>query len=98
MKTIKDFDLNISKPLKKLIEISKREHPNKDFYTKVIFWDDNDYKIELTHNNIPIRYIYSYKKLTNEYKSEVVKIITTHAEELISEIKHIFDFDKLFKK
>ncbi len=87
MKNIKDFDLKIEKHLKKLIELSKVEHSDKYFYTDVTYWDDGDFKIELIHNGMPIRYIYSYEKSNNEYRTEILKYEATHHWTPISNIK-----------
>jgi len=86
MKSIKDFDLEIERHLKNLISWAKKEHPNKPFYIDITYWEDKDYRIELTHNNLPIRYIYSYHKSEKKYKAEIKKVVDTWHTEDLSEI------------
>lgn len=64
---ITNFDLDIQKPLKKLIEIAEKRFPNRTWYMEVMYWQDSDYQITLVSTWGNHKYEFSYKKSINKY-------------------------------
>lgn len=66
---LNDFDIDISKPLKKLINFAKKEvESSRSWLIDVLYWDDGDYRIELTSSWGKLRDVFLFKKSIGEYK------------------------------
>lgn len=63
---LKDFDLEIKKPLEKLIALADKSFPCERWTIQVWFWMDGDYLIELTHNS-RVSHSFTYQKSKDRY-------------------------------
>lgn len=63
-----NFDLDISSKVQKLIQLAKDEGLDyRNFYIEVVFWQDTDYRIELTSSWGDYQDVFSYVKSTDKY-------------------------------
>ena len=80
------FDFRIEKIVKKLMSIATKRFQNRHWYIKVTFWQDTDYRIELTsawgdHSDVfeyhksckRIRYYRKINKTSETVHEEILK-------------------------
>ena len=65
MLNIKQFDLQIQKPLTKMIKYINGKFPNRTWNMKVMYWEDGDYRIDLSSSWGGYSDVITYEKSKN---------------------------------
>jgi hypothetical protein len=63
----REFDVNITEPIKKISDYIKKHFPTRCWHIEVTFWDDKDYRIEAVSNYGKRKDSICYRRADNEY-------------------------------